>query len=269
MKSISRGALSSGLRMSTGILAIALLASGCANNVSRQTTGSIARSSEQLSTMNATQLLKAESKFAAAYKANPKDKATGINYATVLRMVGRDSQALAVMQQVAIAHPSDRDVLASYGKAQAAAGQLEAALSTIKRAQTPDRPDWKLLSAEAAILDQLGKTEQARGLYRQALDLAPDEPTILSNLGMSYLLTGDLRTSETYLKKAVARPGADSRVRQNLALVVGLQGRFDEAQRIAQSELSREQADANMAYLRTMLAQQNAWAKLEDKKNTN
>ena len=45
------------------------------------------------------------------------------------------------MQQVAIHHPADRAVLASYGKAQAAAGRLDHALSMIQCAHTPDQPD--------------------------------------------------------------------------------------------------------------------------------
>jgi Flp pilus assembly protein TadD len=48
-------------------------------------------------------------------------------------------------------------------------------------------------------------------------------------------------------------------VRQNLALVVGLQGRFAEAENIAQADLPSDQAAANVAYLREMLAQQNGW----------
>src|SRR6185312_6696258 len=99
-------------------------------------------------------------------------------------------------------------------------------------------------------------------------DKQPNEPSVLSNLGMSYLLEGDLRSAETYMRSAAGAPGADSRVRQNLALVVGLQGRFDEAEQIATRELSPEQAQANVAYLRGMLAQQNAWSQLkgQDKK---
>ena len=53
-------------------------------------------------------------------------------------------------------------------------------------------------------------------------------------------------------------------MRQNLALVVGLQGRFDEAEKIAGSELSPDQAQANITYLRSMLSQQNAWNQLKD-----
>ena len=126
------------------------------------------------------------------------------------------------------------------------------------------------MSAEAAILDQLGKPDEARALYRRALDMKPGEPSVLSNLGMSYVLGGDLKTAETYMRQAAQAPGADSRVRQNLALVVGLQGRFKEAEEIARRELSPEQAQANVAYLRSMLAQQNAWNQLEqEEKNTN
>jgi Flp pilus assembly protein TadD len=48
-------------------------------------------------------------------------------------------------------------------------------------------------------------------------------------------------------------------VRQNLALVVGLQGRFPEAESIARGDLSADEAAANVAYLRQMLAQQKSW----------
>ena len=247
---------------SAALLALAL-ASCSTTGKDKMTTGSIPTTSKAaLDTMNSNDLAQATLTLGKAYDANPKDRNAGVNYANALRMSGRNDQALAVMQQVAISNPSDRGVLAAYGKAQAAAGQLEEALSTIDRAQTPDRPDWRLVSAQGAILDQLGRSADARGKYRDALVLAPNEPTILSNLGMSYVLTGDLKNAENYLRSAVGQPGADSRVRQNLALVVGLQGRFAEAEQIARQELTPQQANANVAYLRSMLAQQNSWQKL-------
>lgn len=243
---------------------------GCAGKSSRpdpRTTGSIPGrvSTGSLENMTASELSNAEQAIGDAYVRDPKNKQVGLQYATVLGMTGKNNQALAVMQQVAIAHPADREVLAAYGKAQAAAGQLEQALATISRAQTPDHPDWRLYSAEGAVLDQLGRSNEARQKYRMALDARPNEPSVLSNLGMSYVLSEDLKTAETYMRKASSQPGADSRVRQNLALVVGLQGRFAEAEKIARQELSQQQADANVTYLRSMLSQQNSWAKLADK----
>ncbi len=245
-------------------LATAILLVGCAKD--RRTTGSVpANLRKPVAEMNQTELQQATSYWQRQYERDPKVKKTGLQFATALRMTGRNDQALAVMQKVAIYHPEDRSVLAAYGKALAGAGDLNKALATIQRAQTPDNPDWKLHSAEGAIYDQMGKPELARAQYRRALDLKPGEPSILSNLGMSYLLAGDLRAAETYLQQAINRPGADSRVRQNLALVIGLQGRFKEAEKVAAGELQSDEAERNVAFLRQMLSEQNAWSELKDK----
>ena len=200
--------------------------------------------------------------WGARYKRNPKSKKNGLNYAAALRKRGRNAQALAVMRKQVAYHPKDRQVLAAYGKALASAGQLQKALKVVRRAQADDQPDWKLFSAEGAINDQLGRPEQARSSYKRALKIKPNEASVLSNLGMSHLLTGDLRTSERYLRSALKRKGA-STTRQNLALVVGLQGRFKEAERIAAADLSPAQAKANVRFLRKMLKQQNAWGDLK------
>ncbi|MDQ0455436.1 tetratricopeptide repeat protein [Rhizobium paknamense] len=245
--------------------ALPLLLGACASQPKpdRMATGSIpAAATKPPEEMTAAELAASMDSIGRAYEKNPKNAAIGMAYANLLQMNGRAAQALAVMQQVAIANPADRQVLAAYGKAQAAAGQLDQALATISRAQTPDRPDWKLYSAQGAVLDQLGRSAEARAAYQSALQLQPNEPSVLSNLGMSYVLTGDLKTAETYLRTAAKQPQADSRVRQNLALVVGLQGRYDEAERIASAELSPQQAAANLAYLRSMMGQQNSWKQL-------
>lgn len=259
-----------GLRTSAAVVMIAgaLALGGCARDT--QTTGSIgtSTSASSLSELSETELNDMVRAYGAKYERKPKDKSIGLGYATLLRMTGRDDQALAVMRQMVIHHPKDNDVLSAYGKALAGTGNYAKALDAIERAQRPDHPDWRLVSARGAILDQLGRPDEAREMYRKALDLQPNEPSVLSNLGMSYVLTNDLASAETYLRKANGLPGADSRIRQNLALIVGLQGRFDEAERIASAELPPEEARANVAYLRKMLTQQNAWSQLkkEDKK---
>ena len=261
----NRTMTATGKRLLLAATALAVVAdlSGC--GTSKMTTGSISRQSgKAVNDMSSGELRDAGAALGKSYTKNPDDKATAMRYSTVLQMNGKTEQSLAVMRKLAIAHPTDREVLAAYGKSLAGAGELQPALDAVRRAQTPEYPDWKLLSAEAAILDQLGQPGEARNLYRRALDLKPNEPSVLSNLGMSYVLEGDLKTAETHMRKASEQAGADSRVRQNLALVVGLQGRFEEAEKIASHELSPDQAEANVSYLRSMLAQQNAWNQLKD-----
>ena len=256
------------LSLTLAAAALALSLAGCASTGSGKdtmTTGSIPTMTKPVEQMTPTDLASATEVMGRAYAKTPRSPQIGIAYANLLQMSGRAPQALAVMQQVAITNPNDRQVLGAYGKAQAAAGQLEQALATLTRAQTPDRPDWRLYSAQGTVFDQMNRPQDARNAYQQALQIQPNEPSVLSNMGMSYVLSGDLKTAETYLRSASQQPGADSRVRQNLALVVGLQGRFADADKIARQELSPEQAEANVTYLRTMLNQQNSWKQLAAK----
>ncbi len=254
-------ATSKRMGQTVAVMALAALLAGCANG--KMTTGSVG-GGKKFDQMNSQELASASTNLGRAYARKPSDMGIAMKYATALQAEGKNDQSLAVMRRLAIAYPNDRNVLSAYGKALAANGEFEAALEAVRKAQRPEYPDWRLLSAEGAILDQVGQKDQARAIYRKALDIKPNEPSVLSNLGMSYILEGDLKTAETHLSTAVRQPGADSRVRQNLALVVGLQGRFEEAERIAGAELSPQQAQANVAYLRSMLAQQNAWSQLEN-----
>ena len=100
----------------------------------------------------------------------------------------------------------------------------------------------------------LGRHDDARRYYASALKIAPDEPSVLSNLGLSYVLSKDLPKAEETLRRAFASTKADARVRQNLGLVVGLQGRFAEAESIVKADLPPEEAAANAAYLKQMLS---------------
>ena len=152
-------------------------------------------------------------------------------------------------------------LLGAYGRALAEAGDYNQALDVLSRAHTPDNPDWRILNAQGAVLDQLGRHAEAQRHYSAALKIVPNDPSVLSNLGLSYALTKDLRRAEATLRLAVTRPDAAPKVRQNLALVVGLQGSFAEAEKIARADLPPDEAAANVTYLRQMLAQRSDWSK--------
>ena len=188
------------------------------------------------------------------YRANPKDADAALAYGQALRASGQRAQAAAVLEQATIAHPGNKALLAGYGRALADNGNSQAAFDVLSRAHSPDNPDWRILSVQGTALDKLGKHEEAQRYYASALKIAPEEPSVLSNLGLSYMLSRDLPNAEQTLRRAYANPRADARVRQNLALVVGLQGRFAEAETIAKGDLPADEAAANVAYLRDMLS---------------
>ena len=198
-----RSSLRDRLRTSTFLLPVAfgLALAGCAKPQSATdptVTGAIVQPQTQ------DELDKALAYWGDQYTKDDKNRDVSLNYGAMLVRANRNDQAVAVLQKAVIYFPTDRDVLAAYGKALAANGDLSQALDAIQRAQTPDQPDWKLLSAQAAILDQLGRHDEARGLYSQALAIVPDEPSVLSNYGMSFALTGNLAQAETLLRKAIS-----------------------------------------------------------------
>jgi Flp pilus assembly protein TadD len=191
-----------------------------------------------------------------AYQQNQSDPQLAIAYAQALRRSEQQAQAVAVLEQAAIKSPKHKPLLAEYGRALAESGRLQQALDVLSRSHTPDQPDWRILNAQGAINDQLGNFKEARRYYQTALKMAPEEPAVLSNLGLSYILSKDLKQAETTLRRASANPRAEKRVRQNLALALALQGKFDEAEKVAGGDLPPEEASANIAALRDMIKQQ-------------
>lgn len=133
----------------------------------------------------------------------------------------------------------------------------------LQGAHTPERPDWSVLSAQGSVADQMGDHKNAQAFYASALQIAPGEPTILSNMGLSYALSRNLPEAEKTLRQAYAHPRADARVRHNLALVLALQGKFPEAEAIQKKDMTPEQAAENVAAIRQMISQSNTWRTVE------
>ena len=88
--------------------------------------------------------------------------------------------------------------------------------------------------------------------------------SVLSNLGLSYVLSKDLTQAEETLRRAHQRAPTDQRVRANLALAVGLKGNLAEAEKIVKADLPADEAAANVAQLKRMLSRkQNARADVQ------
>jgi Flp pilus assembly protein TadD len=242
---------SSAVRFLASVAVTALLAAGLGGcQTMSDITGSISPKSSASAEPDARQAVDAT---AERYHAEPKNAEAALAYGQALRASGQRSQAAAVLEQATIAHPGDKALLAGYGRALADNGNFQQAFEVLSRAHSPDNPDWRILSVQGTALDQLGRHDEARRYYTSALKIVPDEPSVLSNLGLSYMLSKNLPKAEEALRQAYASGRADARVRQNLALVIGLQGRFAEAEQIVRADLPADEAAANVAYLKQML----------------
>lgn len=235
---------------------------GCSKSIN-DVTGSIGLSQSAELPNDEAGLRRFAEEWGHRYDADPKNKTVALTYARALHALEQNAQAVAVLQGLAIRYPEDLKVLGGYGKALADAGRLREAADVLARAHTPERPDWSVLSAQGSIADQLGSHEEARGYYQAALKIRPNEPAVLSNLGLSYALSKQLPQAEETLLAAASQPTSDMRVRQNLALVLALEGKFAEAENWSRRDLAPIDAAANVATIRQMISQSNTWRDIQ------
>ena len=244
-------------------LAAALCLGGCQSSSLQDVTGSIGGAS-QPDIRPQPDIRRSAAELGRQYDRNPDDKAIALNYARALRGNTENAQAVAILQRLAIKFPRDVEVLAAYGKTLAEAGRSREAAEVLAHAHTPERPDWSVLSAQGSVADQLGDHEQAQAYYAAALKIVPAQPHVLSNLGLSYALSKKLPQAETALQQAAAQYDADKPVRQNLALVLALEGKFAGAEEVARRDLDAKDAAANVAAIRRMIAQSNTWKRIQE-----
>jgi len=128
-----------------------------------------------------------------------------LGYAKTLRAIGSRDRAIAVLTAAYRANPDNGEISAELGRLALEAGRLDIAKATLKTAEAKGVRDWKTLSAQGTLHAKQGDHAQAQQYFLAALQEKP-------------------KKSEQLLRKAVASGNEDKRVRQNLVLVLGLQG---------------------------------------------
>jgi Flp pilus assembly protein TadD len=193
------------------------------------------------------------------YDANRKDVNAAVAYSAALRKINSVEEAVKVSSRAANENPDSAPANIEAGKALVEAGRAFEAVRYLEKGADLSPRDWKAQSAFGVALDQIGEHELARSKYELALTIAPDQPALLNNKGLSYALDGNLEAAKLTLRAAASARGADARVRQNLALVLALKGEMREAERLARSDLPPQVADQNIDYFRTLMNQPSYW----------
>ena len=213
--------------------------------------------------LSASEAAGATSQWAAAYAKKPQDPKMALGYAKALKAIGARDRSLEVLKAAYQVNPDNGEVAAELGRLALDMGRLDIAKATLKVAEAQGMRDWKTLSAQGTLHAKQGEHAEAAEYYLAALQVQPDAVSVINNLALSYALDGKAEKSEALLRKAVASGHEDKRVRQNLALVLGLQGKFEEAKQVASVDMTDTEAKSSMSYLRNMLASPTRMASLK------
>jgi Flp pilus assembly protein TadD len=233
--------------------AAAALLGGCTQ------TGPFARFSNEPK-LAAPDSIGAVAQWSEAYTKNPEDPKAALGYANALKALGSRDRALEVLSAAFRANPTQGEIAAELGRLALDMGRPEIAMQTLRVGEAQGVKDWKTLSAQGTLRAKQGKHAEAQQYYLAALKEKPDAVSVINNLALSYALDGKADKSEALLRKAVASGNEDKRVRQNLALVLGLQGKFDEARQVASVDMTEQEAKTSLSYLQNMLSKPTQFA---------
>lgn len=200
-----------------------------------------------------TDLEKATAYWGEEFSKKPRDLDAALNYAANLKASGQKSQAMAVLQQASVFHNSERRLASEYGRLALDLDQLNAAKQLLEAADDPANPDWRVISGRGTVLAKQGKYKDAIPFYERALAVAPSQASTMNNLALAYTMSGEAEKAEDLLRRASEAQGNSPKVRQNLALVLGLQGKYDEAKTVASTDIAPDSAAANTDLVRRMV----------------
>lgn len=242
------------------VMAIASLAAGCANIGKKHTLTSqlssinYARQAQRPPLRPTHPLYLATTHWAGKHQKNPQDPTAALSYARNLKALGSREKALDVLARTYQLNPGHSELASEYGRMALSLGKVQLAEQLLNEASKDKRrEDWKLLSALGTVNAKRGDHKKAQSYYLAALRKKPGATSVYNNLALSYALDGRAGDAETLLKKAISKGHNTPRVRQNLALVLGLQTKFGEATQMARADLSSDKAASDADYLKNMV----------------
>jgi Flp pilus assembly protein TadD len=183
---------------------------------------------------------------------DPTDQVAGVRLAAALRALGQYTQAADAAQRVLVIAPDNIDALMENARAYVAEGQGFYAIAPAEHVRKLAPKDWRPVSLLGVAYAQVRRDDDAMAAWRDALVLSPDNPSVLSNMAMELVARGDAAQAETLLRRAVAQPSASLQVRQDLTLVLGVEGKLAEAEHRLRIDLPPDEADADLAYLKAV-----------------
>lgn len=154
--------------------------------------------------------------------------------ADALRASGRTEAAIEALSQLARSYPDFPDVQRALGdlyrgeeRYDEAARAYDAAIAALPEA---DASQWVLYYVRGISHERADRWDEAEADFLKALELSPDQPSVLNYLGYSYLeMRIKLDEALAMIERAVAARPEDGYIVDSLGWALYRLGRFDEA----------------------------------------
>lgn len=128
-------------------------------------------------------------------------------------------------------------------------GQVSIAREYLHRAIQIDDSRWAAHNALGVLADTERNYPMAIGHYNAALNHNPESAKVLTNLGYSHYLSGELNLAENLYLDALRLDPSHERAISNLGLIYARRGEYDDAVEILRRVTPRPQALNDVGYV--------------------
>ncbi len=128
-------------------------------------------------------------------------------------------------------------------------GKDQRAEMALKHAIKKDPNYYPAYSKLAALQMRNQRHDDAISTLQAGLEQSPDQPILLNNLGMCYLTGGRRKKALKYFTRATGLKPENARYRGNMAVALGLMGRYEESLSLFLQILSPLDAHRNISIL--------------------
>jgi tetratricopeptide (TPR) repeat protein len=174
--------------------------------------------------------------------------------AKILYRAGKYDECAAQYLKLIEKNPKSGDYWVRYGEAKVTGGDPKTAAEAFRKARELDPADPASSLRLAILYDSLGRHDEARKAYEDALKIRPDDPTALNNLAYIKADDGvDLDQALAYAQRAQDKLPNDLNVRDTVALIYVKKNLTDDSLRMLR-ELVNQKPDSPTFHLHLAMA---------------
>lgn len=191
----------------------------------------------------------------------PSDKEAIIGFSKAGRTAGLSKTVLSMLYKLQSDTPQDTLLMSEISKAHYTSGEYKNALEQINSAIALEDMNWSHYSLRGAIYDKMSDYSEAEKSYQKALELSPDNPTVLNNYAVSRMMAGDIDGAERYAYDASQSEGANIATYNTYVKVLGKQGRLEDAEKFLSEKTDEKTAKKMMSNLKSEFSAPILWGR--------
>ncbi len=165
-----------------------------------------------------------------------------------LLAAGAADEALPAFQRAVVLDSGSLEGHLGIGRACLALRRLDEATAAFDTVLARQPRNTRALNGKGVAADLAGRHTDAQNLYLSGLEIAPDDRALWNNLGLSLTFSRQYRDAVEILTRVATEVGATARMRQNLALALGLSGQDAAASQVSRVDLNETAVASNLRF---------------------